>query len=74
MATIKDRHIHEGWYVSDFIKDLALQISWIMNGESWRKPFTSKRELSEWCKDNQPYYKRTIPEVNNHFAKLYNLT
>lgn len=73
MKTRYDKHIHEGWYVSDFIKDLEIQIRVIMNGESWRKPFTSKKELSDWCKSNQPFYKKPIPEVNNHFAKLYNL-
>ena len=31
------------------------------------------KELADWCRDNQPYYKKRIPEVNSHFAKMYNL-
>ena len=53
-----DRHIREGWTVR------AL---------SWREPFRNKQELADWCRDNQPYYKKRIPEVNSHFARMYNL-
>ena len=73
MSNNKDRHIWEGWCVSHFIEELAWQIRMIMNEESWKKPFTSKKELSDWCKDNQSHYKKPIPEVNNHFAIMYNL-
>lgn len=31
------------------------------------------RELADWCRDNQPYYKKRIPEVNSYFARMYNL-
>jgi IS1 family transposase len=41
----------------------------IMEGQSWKKPFVSKAEVKEWCKDNQPYYKKHIPDVCNHFIK-----
>lgn len=43
------------------------------SGRSWREPFRNKRELADWCRDNQPYYKKRIPEVNGHFARMYNL-
>ena len=55
-----DRHIREGWEM-------------IMSGQSWREPFRNKQELADWCRDNQPYYKKRIPEVNSHFARMYNL-
>ena len=45
----------------------------IMSGQSWREPFRNKQELADWCRDNQPYYKKRIPEVNSHFARMYNL-
>ena len=48
-------------------------VEMIMTGQSWQKPFTSKAELAEWCRANQPFYKKRIPAVNNHFAKMYNL-
>jgi hypothetical protein len=43
-----------------------------MSGGSWQKPFTSKEELKEWCKSNQPYYKKHIPEVFKYFSNKLN--
>ena len=51
--------------------DMATKM--IMSGQSWREPFRNKQELADWCRDNQPYYKKRIPEVNSHFARMYNL-
>jgi hypothetical protein len=43
-----------------------------MNGGSWQKPFATPEELKTWLMDNQPYYKKHIPEVFNHFkSKLW---
>ena len=53
-----DRHIREGWTVGAFIRELAPQVEMIMSGQSWREPFRNKQE---------------IPEVNSHFARMYNL-
>ena len=68
--TNMDRHIREGWTVGAFIRELAPQVEMIMSGQSWRKPFRNKQELADWCRDNQPYYKKRIPEVNSHFARM----
>lgn len=68
-----DRQIWEGWTPRDFINELQVEISMIMDGQSWKKPFQNKEELAVYCADNQPYYKKRIPEVVNHFAKMYNL-
>ena len=57
-----DRHVREGWTVGAFIRELAPQVEMIMSGQSWREPFR-----------NKPYYKKRIPEVNSHFAKMNNL-
>ena len=70
--TNMDRHIREGWTVGAFIRELAPQVEMIMSGQSWRKPFRNKQELADWCRDNQPYYKKRIPEVNSHFARTEN--
>jgi hypothetical protein len=67
------KHIWEGWTVQDFISELEVVIDMIMTGNSWMKPFPSKNELKEFCKDNQPYYKKHIPEVVNYFSKKYNI-
>ena len=66
-------HIWEGWTVGDFIEALQPQADIIMAGQSWRKPFESRAELEAWCKDNQPYYKRTVPEVVQFFADRYGI-
>ena len=56
-----NKHIWEGWTVQDFIDELDMTFSY--------KRFTDKKELKEWCKSEQPYYKKHIPEVSNHFLK-----
>ena len=63
-----NRHIWEGWTAQDFIDELEPMFNMIMN-RSWKNPFQTKEELKEWCKDNQPYYKKHIPEVYNYFRK-----
>ena len=60
---IENRHIWEGWHVSDFIEDLNVTFS--------NQNFKSKEELKRWCKDEQPYYKKHIPEVYKHFLNKW---
>ncbi len=67
------RHVWEGWLVQDFIDELEPQFKMIMENNSWQKPFSSKDELKNWCKDNQPYYKKHIPEVYKYFLNKTNL-
>ena len=68
-----NRIIWEGWTVQDFIDDLECQIDLIMWGESWQQPFKSKNELAQYTKENQSYYKKTIPERDSYFARKYGL-
>lgn len=68
-----NRHIWEGWTVQDFIDELEYQVVMIMKGQSITEKFKNKSELKEWCKDNQPYYKKHISEVVNYFANKFNL-
>ena len=68
-----NKEIWEGWTVQAFIDELEWSIKAIMSGQSRQAKFQSKAELKLWCMDNQPYYKKHIPEVVNYFAKLYNL-
>ena len=67
------RHILEGWTVGDFIEALQPQLDMIMAGQSWRKPLKTRTELEAWCRDNQPYYKESIPEVVQFFAERYGI-
>ncbi len=68
-----NRVVWEGWTVQDFIDDLECQIDLIMQGRSWLQPFKSKKELAQYTKENQPYYKKTIPELDSYFARKYGL-
>lgn len=70
-----NKHIWEGWTVKDFIEELKPQFNTrLSNAEEFgNKPFVDKNDLKQWCIDNQPYYKKYIPEVVNHFNKELNL-
>lgn len=65
------RNVYEGWTPADFINELEPMLSQIMQGNSYIKPFTNKKELTLWCNDNQPYYKKRVPEVINYFSTKY---
>jgi hypothetical protein len=67
------KHIWEGWLVQDFINELEPSFNMIMDGNSWQKAFKDKQELKDWCKGNQPYYKKHIPEVYKYFLNKSNL-
>jgi hypothetical protein len=56
-----NRHIWEGWTVQDFIEDLEQTFQY--------QKFKTKEEVKDWCKSEQPYYKKHIPEVYNYFRK-----
>ena len=73
MDKIMNKHIWEGWRVIDFIEFLQPSINMIYSNNSWQKPFKDRQELKEWCINNQPYYKKYIPEVVNYLAKKYNI-
>ena len=63
-----NKHIWEGWTVGSFVNELEPSFNMIMGGGSWQKPFKTKDEIKAWCMDNQPYYKKHIPDVVNYFA------
>ena len=64
-----NRNVWEGWTPQDFINELEPSLDVIMEGKSWQKKFENKKDMVEWIKSNQPYYKKSIPEVNNYFTK-----
>lgn len=68
-----DRHIYEGWTVQDFIDDLSPTLDMVQNNKSWKSPLTTKSELKDFCKDIQPFYRKHIPEVVDHFAEKFKL-
>ena len=58
-----NKHIWEGWTVQDFIDDLSLTFNYV------KDTFKTKAELKAWCMSNQPYYKKYISGVVEHFNK-----
>lgn len=70
---MNNKHIWEGWLVQDFINELEPVFNTIMQGKSHIKRFKEKEELKKWCMENQPYYKKHIPEVFNYFLSKTDL-
>ena len=68
-----NREVWEGWTVKNFIDDIRDELDMIMLGQSIVEPYKTRSELFDVIKDIQPYYKKPIPEVNEYFAKRYNL-
>lgn len=62
----RDKHIWEGWTVGDFIDDIEAAFNYRSKYSNFWK---SKEDLKKWVKDEQPYYKKHIPEVYNYFLK-----
>ena len=58
----KDKHIWEGWTVGDFIDDIEPIFDRCA-------PFMDKQSLKRWVAQEQPYYKKHIPEVYKYFLK-----
>ena len=65
-----NKHIWEGWTVGAFIEELEHTFDMIMNNRSHMKPFKTKEELKKWLMDNQPYYKKHIPDVYKYLQNL----
>lgn len=68
-----DKHIYEGWTVEDFINELKdiYPITYEMGKEV--SLLTSKEEVKKWCMDNQPHYKKHIPDVVKFFINKYKI-
>lgn len=62
-----NKHIWEGWTVQDFIDNLEITFDFI------KDKLKTKEQVKEWCMDNQPYYKKHIPEVVKHFCLKLNI-
>jgi hypothetical protein len=56
-----DRHVWEGWTVQSFIDELKITFPY--------QKFETKDQVKQWCKSEQPYYKKHIPEVVSYFIK-----
>ena len=52
--------VWEGWRVGDFINDMMMFFD-------MHPKFNSKEEVKKWAMENQPGYKKFIPDVVNYF-------
>lgn len=62
-----ERNVYEGWTPIDYIK--AIEPEFVMR--HMEKPFTTRKEVAEFCTDRQPYYKKQVPEVIKYFMDKY---
>lgn len=63
----KDKHVWEGWTVRDFIQDIEPIFNIVKTN------IKTKEDLRTFVKQNQPYYKKHIPEVYKYFLNKTNL-
>lgn len=56
---MNSREVYEGWTVQDFINELEITFGY--------QKFKNRRDLVNWCCSEQPFYKKPIPEVIDHF-------
>jgi hypothetical protein len=68
-----NRNIFEGWTPQCFVDVLEPTVDMVMKGQSWWQPFKNKDELKTFLRDEQPYYKKDIPEVIKYFSKKYGI-
>ena len=71
-----DKHIWEGWNVSDFIDELEPQLDNIMDwngGQSYADPlYKTKVDIKNWIKGNLRYTTKALREVTKYFVDKYN--
>ena len=60
------RQVWEGWTVADFIMELS---SSFYQAASFGH-FKTRNDVKRWCMNEQPYYKKYIPEVVDHFWEI----
>ncbi len=67
------RIVSNGWTVLDYKEYMRRDITLIMNGKLWIKPFKNIKELREYLINYQPFYKMEIEELTKYFSKRYKL-
>lgn len=67
------KHICEGWTVRDFINYIEYSVNITINDYKSRGIVITKDIISRITSDQQPYYKRVIPDVVNYFCNKYNV-
>lgn len=63
----RNKHVWEGWTVGHFIQEIEPIFNIVKTN------IKTKQELKTFVKDNQPYYKKYIPDVYRYFLNKTNL-
>jgi len=71
MKTNLKKHIWEGWTVGNFIEEINPTFE-MMIKQNRVKHFEDNSSLKKWIKQEQPYYKKHIPEVYKYFLNKLN--
>ena len=67
MSINYNKHIWEGWTVQSFVDNLEITFDFV------KDKLKTKQDVKKWCMENQPYYKKHIPEVVQHFCNKLNI-
>ena len=54
-------YVYNNWNVINLLLYVLFIVMW--------DKYKTKQEVKNWCKDNQPYYKKSIPEVAKYFIQ-----
>ena len=66
-----NKHIWEGWTVGNFIEEINPTFNFIVK-QYGVKHWENNSGLKKWIKQEQPYYKKHIPEVYKYFLNKLN--
>lgn len=66
-----NKHIWEGWTVGNFIEEINPTFNIIVK-QYGVKHWENNSGLKKWIKQEQPYYKKHIPEVYKYFLNKLN--
>lgn len=69
-----EKEIWEGWKVIDFINEIEIGVDYIINCCIPKDVKLTLKQLEELCVQEQPYYKKVIPDVVNYFANKYQIS
>lgn len=68
-----NKHIWEGWRIKDFIDELEYAVDNLICNSIEFHITVTRKDIEKCCIDNQPYFKKVIPEVVEHFCQKYNI-
>ena len=68
-----NKHVWEGWTIQSFIDELQPMLDMANSGQSIQEMPSTRREMEKYLKENQPCYKKRIPELVDYFCVRYSI-